>query len=81
MANVIKVCGRTVRCVYDDRFRPLLEALGHMEITRATDVEFEPSTGMWVARLRETGEEIARSRERAECIRAEVEFLERRLVQ
>jgi hypothetical protein len=72
---VIKINSSCAQAVYDDRLRPILEALGTMHISRATDVEFEPQTGDWVARLRSTGQEIARSKSRAECIRAEVQYL------
>jgi hypothetical protein len=72
---IIKIKDSTAQAVYDDRLRPILEALGAMHVTRATNVEFEPETGNWVARLRSTGQEIARSKQRAECIRAEIQYL------
>jgi hypothetical protein len=72
---IIKIKNSMAQAVYDDRLRPILEALGAMYVTRATDVEFEPETGDWVARLRSTGQEIARSKQRAECIRAEIQYL------
>jgi hypothetical protein len=72
---IIKINSSYAQAVYDDSLRLILEALGTMRVTRATDVEFDPQSGDWVARLRSTGQEIARSKQRAECIRAEVKYL------
>jgi hypothetical protein len=72
---IIKINSGYAQAVYDDRLRPILEALGMMHVTRATDVEFDPETCDWVARLRPTGQEIARSKSRTECIRAEIKYL------
>jgi hypothetical protein len=72
---IIKIKDSTAQAVYDDRLRPIIEALGTMHISRATDVEFDPPSGDWIARLRLTGQEIARSKSRAECIHAEIQYL------
>ena len=65
--------------VYDDRFRPIMEALGVMNVKRATDVEFDAESGDWIATLLETNEVIARGKNRSECIQHEVEYLERKM--
>lgn len=71
--------GETVAAVYDDRFFPILEALGEPVITRASEVEWDHAAREWVATEVNTGREIARGRNRAAVIAAEVEYLERRL--
>ena len=63
--------------VYSDLWRPILEAIGAIDAPKVTDIEWE--SGAFVARLRETGEEIARGANRADVIRREVEYLEARL--
>ncbi|MBI4474385.1 MAG: hypothetical protein HY646_17070 [Acidobacteria bacterium] len=68
-----------VRAIWDDRFRPLLEALGTMTVQRSSEVEFDELTGDWVAKLVGTGEEIARGKNRNEVIAQEVKYLEARL--
>lgn len=80
MATRIVVCGAVATAVYDDRWLPILEALGPVEIRRATDVEWDPTTQEWVATHRDTGREIARGRNRAKVIHAEVAWLEERLL-
>lgn len=77
MASLVCVRGGAATAVYDDRWLPILEALGSVEIRRATDVEWDPTTREWVATHRETGREIARGRNRAEVIHAEVAWLEK----
>lgn len=69
----------SVVAVYDDRWLPILEALGTPAIERATDVEWDHTRGEWVATHRATGIVIARGRERARVIQAEVAWLEARL--
>jgi hypothetical protein len=65
----------TITCVTSDEFMPLLRKLGALQVSRATDIEFDNTTGEWFAILRSTGKEIARSLVRAECISAEVKYL------
>jgi len=83
MANKILIKGGTATAVYDDRFRPLLEALGAMEIERASEVEFDHESGDWIATEVSHdgphGRVIARGKNRAEVIAAEVAYLEARL--
>lgn len=79
MANIIHISKGRVTCVYDDRFRPLLEALGHMQVKRASGVEFNPATGEWEAHLLATGELIAHGPNRNEVITAEIAWLEEKL--
>ena len=79
MAAKIVLTGQTATCVYDDRFRPLLEALGPLQVRRASEVEFDQATGDWIATHLETGQMIARGKNRAEVITAEVWWLERRM--
>lgn len=73
---LIRLAAGEVRAVYSDTWRPLLEALGSLEITRASDVEYDASTGEWYAVHRATGKEIARGRNREQVIREEVRWLE-----
>jgi hypothetical protein len=76
MATRIDIRNGVATCVYDDRFRPLLEALGVMEVHRASEVEFNPQTGEWEAKLLATGEIIASGINRNDVITAEVTWLE-----
>ena len=62
--------------VYSDKFSCIARALGALEITRATDVEFNPASQQWEARLRHTVRIIATGPNRAEVIAQEVKFLE-----
>ena len=68
--------GGRVTAVYDDRFLPILEALGEPIITRASEVEWDHAAREWVATEVSTGREIARGRNRAAVIAAEVSYLE-----
>ena len=74
MATRINISRGQVTCVYDDRFLPLLEALGTLHVIRATDVEYY--YGEWIATLRATGEIIARGSSRDEVVTAEIKWLE-----
>lgn len=78
MATKISIKGGTVTAVYDDRFRPLLEAMGVLSVKRASEVEFDEATGDWVATLVD-GTEVGRGKNRADVIAAEVAYLEERL--
>lgn len=78
MATKISLRGGCATAVWDDRFRPIYEALGHMEVKRATEVEFDHSTGEWVAIHLASGQIIARGKNRSEVIRQEVGWLERK---
>ncbi len=75
MSNV-SLRGGEARAVYCDRFRSILEAMGALQVHRATDVEFESASGEWVATHRESGQVIGRGRNRSEVVRHEVEWLE-----
>jgi hypothetical protein len=55
---------------------PLLEALGSMIITRASEVEFNHSTHEWEAKLLKTSEIIAHGKNRNEVIADEIRWLE-----
>jgi hypothetical protein len=70
--------GGTAVCVWDDRLRPILEAMGELTVRRATEVEWEG--GEWVARLLPEGMEIGRGKNRADVVRKEVEYLEREVI-
>jgi hypothetical protein len=76
MATRIDIRNGVVTCVWDDRFRPLLEALGVMEVHRASEVEFNQQTGEWEAKLLATGQIIANGINRNDVITAEVKWLE-----
>ena len=77
MASVIRLHGTGALAVYDDRILPLLQALGDVQIDRATDVEW--TAGLWQAVHRNSGTVIATGTNRAEVIRAEVSWLENRI--
>lgn len=79
MATKITVSGGVVNCVYDDRFTPILEALGIANIHRATKVEFNNETQLWEATHLKTNQVIATGKNRNEVISAEVKWLEEKL--
>jgi len=62
MATKLIIKNGTAEGVYDDRFRALYEALGVMHIRRASEVDYDDTTGDWIARKAGTDEEIARGR-------------------
>jgi hypothetical protein len=64
------------RAVYDDRWRPIYEALGNFSAQRATNVEFDDASTEWVATHLASGAIIGQSRNRSEVIRQEVAWLE-----
>lgn len=70
------VGGGWVQAVYGDRLRDL--ALGPLEVTRASNVEFNHELQQWEART-PTGELIASGPNRDEVIREEVKVIESRL--
>lgn len=65
-----------VRAVYSDKLPGL--ALGPMEMTRASNVEFDHARQEWEART-PGGELIAQGKNRDEVIRQEVKVIESRL--
>ena len=79
MATIAKVHGSQVVAVYDDKWAPLMAALGTVTIERASDVEFDHDAGEWVATYHATGEVIARGVNRNAVIAAEVRWLEERI--
>ncbi len=79
MASKVVIRNGTAETVYDDRWRVIMEALGGLQITRASEVEFDPESGDWIATLPGTTQVIARGPNRAAVIAAEVEYLEARL--
>ena len=70
------VGGGEVRAVYGDRLRDL--ALGPLEVTRASNVEFNHAAQQWEAHT-PAGELIAAGPNRDEVIRQEVAVIESRL--
>lgn len=76
MATKINLASGEATAVYDDRFRPIFDALGKVEIRRASEVEYDVKTGEWFAKLLANGQEIARGRNRNEVIAQEVNYLE-----
>lgn len=77
MATRIAIHGSKVACVYDDRFLPLLEALGTLEIVRASTVEYNTLSKTWEAERVTTGQNIASGPNRNEVIAEEVRWLEK----
>ena len=78
MASKIVISGGQASCVYDDRFRPLLEALGMMKVNRVSTVEFDPIAGDWFA-VTDLHGIIARGKNRNDVITAEIAWLESRM--
>lgn len=76
MASKIIIANSQAVSVYDDRFFPILQALGTPQIERATDVEY--INGEWVATHRATNQIIARGPNRNQVIKEEVTWLEER---
>ena len=68
--------GGAVRAVYSDRLSGL--ALGPMEVSRASNVEFNHATQEWEAHT-PGGELIAQGKNRDEVIKREVAVIESRL--
>lgn len=79
MATKLVVKSGQLVGVYDDRLRPIYEALGTLRVKRASEVEYDDARGEWVATSCETGEEIASGQDRGQVIAAEVRWLEARL--
>ena len=79
MSTIANLRGGVLRTVYDDRWAPLFAALGHVNIERASDVEYDHEAREWVATHHSTGEVIARGVNRSEVIAAEVRWLEERI--
>lgn len=83
MASRIHIENGIATAVYDDRFRPLLEALGRMQVRRASEVEYDAVSGDWVARRIVNGvvtdDVMARGPNREQVIKDEVAYLEARL--
>jgi len=80
MSTVMVIRGGVASMVYDDRWRPLMEALGALEVKRATKIEFDALTGEWVATYIATGQEIGRDRNRGDLIATEVAWLEANVI-
>lgn len=67
-----------VICLYDDSLE--LGTIGKLDIRRASRVEFDPEAapgGAWVAEDLATGERIAVSSRRADCLCKEVDYYNR----
>lgn len=77
MATKVVLQGNQAAAVYDDRYRPIYEALGTLTVQRATDVEFDHATGDWQATHLGNGQQIGRGKQRDEVIQQEVAWLER----
>ena len=76
MSSIMILDGDGAQMVYDDRWLPILDALGPFTVTRATRVEYDHATRDWIATHINSGQEIARGRNRSEVIQAEVAWLE-----
>lgn len=75
----VVLSGSKAVAVYNDALLPLFEALGMTDAVRVSNVEYDPAAEQWVAELVATGEVIARHQFRDECLKLEVEYIERRL--
>ena len=78
MATTIVLGEGKAQAVWDDRWRPLLEALGSLQVERATSIEWEADTRDWVAIHLPTGTPIARGPHRDAVVAQEVAWLEAR---
>lgn len=76
MATKMVLRGGEALAVWDDRFRRIYEAVGVLNVQRATDVEFDHESGEWVATHLASGQVIGRGKNRSEVIEQEVEWLE-----
>ena len=66
----------SVRTVWTDRVA--LRELGHVTVFRASNVEFDTESQLWIA-TRPDGSELARGPNREAVIEAEVEILQQEL--
>lgn len=66
-----------VRTVYTDEVP--LASLGHMDVRRASDVEFNGESGLWEVRWAGSSEVVFTNASRAVCISWEVSQLNERL--
>lgn len=82
MASKIVIRNGVATGVYDDRFRPIFEAIsgGQLVVKRATEVEYDEASGDWVATLLSTGKVIARGKDRSKVIEEEIRFLETEVI-
>lgn len=76
MATKIVLHGAQAWAVWDDRFRPIYDAMGELNVQRATEVEFDHGTGEWTAWHLASATIIARGKSRSAVIEQEVEWLE-----
>lgn len=74
MKWIVKVLADgSVRTLWNDALP--LHALGHVTTTRASNVEFDEESQLWVAR-RPDGRQLATSSSRAAVLRREIEILQ-----
>jgi hypothetical protein len=66
----MRLTGNTVKSVYDDRALDLYQRLGTVTVTRFSNVEFDNTTGVWIAR-RLDGEWLCEATTREECLAME----------
>ena len=76
MATQIALHGDDAMAVYDDRYRCIYEALGVFQVQRATEVEFDHTSGQWLATHIASGTIIGRGSSRNDVIAQEVAWLE-----
>lgn len=79
MATIMRIRQGIAVSVWDDRMIPLYKALGVIEVTRASEVEYDTTKCAWIATERTTGKIIACGPERNQVINDEVSYLERKL--
>lgn len=79
MASLVVLRGDQAATVYDDRWLPVVAALGALTITRATEVEYEHEASEWTAVHLESGATIGRGVQRGQVIDQEVHWLEQRM--
>jgi hypothetical protein len=74
--KIIVEADGTVRAVYSDKIKRM--NLGNLEVTRASNVEFNEATQEWEA-ITPGGEKIASGPDRDDVIKQEVRIIESRL--
>jgi hypothetical protein len=66
----------TIKMVYDDLWRPILDAIGELEIDSTTTVVLDK--GFWVGYYNNI--EIVRDKSRAKVVQAEIKWCEKHLI-
>jgi len=80
MASKLVISADGAHAVYEDKWLPILQALGTLSIERATSIEYSADAQEWIAVYLPTGEEIAHGQLRSAVLEAEVAYLEKEVI-